>query len=127
MFSGDDQHKICHKCHRNILTNFATVEISYDNPEKGSYKYTNYYHRNCLLQLRSLARKLANIQEFDVNNQHHVEALAWEYFRSLFHGNPFQPIFDHRTMAEIVIYDFEKDIGFPTEMKLRGLPKFITN
>lgn len=124
MINDEEIVNICYKCKRRILTNLVRVEIFYDNPEKGSHRFLNHYHKGCLLQLRSLARKLSNIREFDFNNSNDIEILSWSYFKALFLGTPLYPIFDDKTKAKIIIYGFEKELGFPIEMELKGWPNF---
>ena len=124
MLIEDKKESVCHKCRKKITSNAVKVEILYENPEKGKHDDLNYYHKGCLMQLRSLARKSSNIRDFDINNSHHIKTLAWAYFKSLFHGGKFQPIFDEKTIAKITIYNFEKELGFPIKMTLNGVSNF---
>lgn len=124
MLNDEKAIEICHKCTRRILSNLVRVEILYDNPAKGRYRYFNDYHKACLLRLRSLARRLSDIRDFDSNNSNHIESLSWSYFKVLFLGNPLRPIFDRKTVAKIIVYNFEGELGFPIEMELKGWPNF---
>lgn len=127
MLTEDIKEKVCHKCGKKLISNEVRVEIAYENPEKGKHDIVDFYHGGCLTQLRSLARKFSNIRDLDINNSHHVNTLSWAYFKVLFHGGSFQPIFDEKTTARITIYNFEKEIGFPTEMTLNGINDFKFN
>jgi hypothetical protein len=119
--------EICHGCKKRLLTNLVKVEIVYDSLRNGKYAYVNYYHRGCLLRVRSWARKISGLSDFDANNKNHIETLAWSYFKILFHGNSPQLSFDEFATAQIEITGIESELGFPVEMKLQERFNFQFN
>ncbi len=106
------------------MTTPLKVTIEYVNPDKGSYEYINFYHAGCISNIKKLALRLADIKNFDFNNKHHLDTCAWSYFKTLFMGNPLQPIFDTHTIATIRIDGIPAEKHFPTSMQLKGHPNF---